>query len=63
MVKFAHRIGKRLLVDETFLDDLADALDGIDVADELSESEDEEGMRTNVVGSKRNLIGRNGESV
>jgi hypothetical protein len=47
MVKLAHRLGKRLLVDESFLDDLADALDGADLSGELSvtdsddESEDE----------------------
>ena len=31
MAKLAHRIGKRLLVEEQFLDDLADALDGEDL--------------------------------
>ena len=42
MVKFAHRIGKRLLVDDTFLDDLADAMDGVDLNGELSETEDDD---------------------
>ena len=44
--KFAHRVGKRLLVDDGFLDDLADALDGIDLADELSESDSNIGDET-----------------
>lgn len=46
MKRFAHRIGKRLLVDEVFLDDLADALDGIDLSGELSETQEEEEGRT-----------------
>lgn len=41
MAKLAHRVGKRLLTDDTFLDDLADALDGIDLQDELSVTDDE----------------------
>jgi hypothetical protein len=41
MKRLAHRIGKRLLVDEVFLDDLADGLDGIDLAGELSDSDED----------------------
>ena len=37
---FAHRIGKRLLLDEGFLDGLNDALEGIDLSGALSESEE-----------------------
>jgi hypothetical protein len=36
MKKFAHRIGKKLLVNESFLDNLIDALDGDDLHGELS---------------------------
>ena len=39
--KLARRIGKRLLTSDEWLDDLADALDGIDLADELSVTDKE----------------------
>jgi len=42
MLKLSHRIGKRLLVEEKFLDDLADALDGEDLNGELSETDSDE---------------------
>lgn len=38
----AHRIGKRFLKNDDFLDDLCDALDGYDVKNDLSETEDDE---------------------
>jgi hypothetical protein len=41
-VRLAHRIGRHFLRDEGFLDDLADALDGIDLTDELSVTESDE---------------------
>lgn len=40
--RLAKRIGRCFLKDDTFLDDLADALDGIDFEDELSETESDE---------------------
>ena len=41
-LRLAHRIGRHFLRDEGFLDDLADALDGIDLTDELSVTESDE---------------------
>jgi hypothetical protein len=40
--KIAHKLGKRLVTDDSFLDLLTDALDGHDVEEDLSDSEDDE---------------------
>ena len=40
--RLAKRLGRCFLQDDTFLDNLADALDGIDLDDELSETESDE---------------------
>lgn len=42
MESLAYKLGKRLVTNEKFLDDLADALDGIDIKQDLSDTEKEE---------------------
>jgi hypothetical protein len=42
MEGLAYKLGKRLVTNEKFLDDLADALEGVDIENELSDTEMEE---------------------
>ena len=39
MDQLAHVLGKRFLKDDDFLDNLVDALDGVDLVSELSETD------------------------
>lgn len=39
MDTFAHLVGKRFLEDDEFLDNLVDALDGVELESELSETD------------------------
>ena len=44
--KIAHKLGKRLVTDDEFLDLLADALDGHDVGADLSDSDEDTESRS-----------------